>query len=129
MVRPVGGDLRIGETWHLVGTFLSSVVMPPDLTVTFEKDRVGGPGPVNSWSAHYTATPDGDLTLSDMVSTLKAATDDALMRAEDTYFKLLDAVDGYTAVEGGELYLFDGRGEHACLLGEPARRRSHGGLR
>lgn len=108
MVRPVGGDLRIGKTWHLVGTYLGSVVMPPDLTITFEDDTVGGPGPVNSWSATYSASPSGDLVLRDMGSTLIGSSDVALTRAEATYFKLLDAVDGYTAVQGGELYLFDG---------------------
>lgn len=108
MVRPVGGDLRFGKTWHLVGTSQSSVVMPPGLTVTFEANTVGGPGPVNSWFAQYTASSEGDLRLRDMGSTAMASTDAALMRAEATYFTLLEAVDGYTTVQGGELYLFDG---------------------
>lgn len=108
LVRPVGGDLRIGQTWHLVGTYLGSSVMPDGLTIAFKRDTVGGPGPVNTWSARYTASPTGDLALRDMVSTSRASTDDALMAAERSYFGLLGDVDGYTAVEGGELYLFDG---------------------
>ncbi len=109
MVRPVGGDLRIGQQWHLVGTFLGSVVMPEGLTITFDEKSVFGPGPVNSWFADYTASAEGSLTLGAMASTAMASTDEALNRAESVYFALLGAVDGYTAVEGGELYLFDGQ--------------------
>jgi heat shock protein HslJ len=107
MVRPVGGDLRVGQTWHLVGTSLSSLQMPEGITVTFEDDRVGGPGPVNGWSAGYTASADGSLELGPIASTLMAGPDEA-MRAEEAYFALLEEVDGYTTVGAGELYLFDG---------------------
>ncbi len=108
MVRPVGGDLRIGQTWHLVGTSASSVVLPDSVVITFDDDTVGGNGVVNSWSASYRATADGSLVLGDMGQTLVGLTDPVQEHAEQTYFSLLDAVDGYAAVEGGELYLFDG---------------------
>ena len=108
MVKPVGGDLRIGEPWHLVGGSVSAVAMPEGLTITFEADQVGGQAPVNSWSAGYTSTSAGGLELGPIASTLMAGPDEA-MRAEEAYFGLLDTVDGYTAVEGGELYLFDGQ--------------------
>jgi hypothetical protein len=108
MVKPVGGDLRIGQTWYLVGTSLSSLQVPEGVTITFEADTVGGAAPVNSWSAGYTAQPDGGLELDAIASTLMAGPDEA-MRAEQAYFELLDGVDGYTTVEAGELYLFDGQ--------------------
>lgn len=107
LVRPVGGDLRMGEPWHLVGTSLSSIEMPPGLTITFEEDTVGGAGPVNQWFAEYTATADGHLTMSALGSTLIGSDDEQLTTAESAYFELLGMVDGYTAVDGGELYLFD----------------------
>jgi heat shock protein HslJ len=109
MVRPVGGDLRIGQTWYLVGSSLSSLVIPEGVTIVFEADTVGGAAPVNSWSAGYTAQDDGGLEIGPIASTLMAGPD-AAMQAEQAYFELLDAVDGYTTVEAGELYLFQGQG-------------------
>jgi hypothetical protein len=110
MVKPVGGDLRIGEPWYLLGASISSVQMPEGVTMTFEKTSVGGKAPVNSWSANYTATPTGGLELGPIASTLMAGPDEA-MRAETAFFALLETVDGYTAVEAGELYLFDGQAQ------------------
>ena len=108
MVKPVGGDLRIGEPWYLVGTSQSSVQMPEGVTITFEADTVGGQAPVNSWSAGYTSTDGGGLELGPIASTLMAGSEEA-MDAESAYFALLETVDGYTTVEAGELYLFDGQ--------------------
>lgn len=110
MVTPVGGDLRVGEPWYLLGASVSSVQMPEGVTMTFDKATVGGQAPVNSWSADYTATATGGLELGPIASTLMAGPDDA-MRAEEAYFALLATVDGYTAVEAGELYLFDGQAQ------------------
>jgi len=110
MVTPVGGDLRVGQPWYLVGTSLSSIMMPAGVTITFEEESVGGQAPVNSWSADYTATPAGGLELGPIASTLMAGPDEA-MRAEEAYFALLEQVDGYTTVEAGELYLFDGQAQ------------------
>lgn len=108
MVTPVGGDLRLGEPWYLLGASVSSVQMPEGVTLTFEQATVGGQAPVNSWSADYTATATGGLELGPIASTLMAGPDEA-MRAEEAYLALLESVDGYTAVEAGELYLFDGQ--------------------
>jgi hypothetical protein len=105
MVKPVGGDLRIGQPWYLVGSSLSSLRIPEGVTITFEADTVGGQAPVNSWSAGYTAKADGGLEIGPIASTLMAGPDEA-MRAEAAYLALLDEVDGYTTVEAGELYLF-----------------------
>jgi hypothetical protein len=106
VVKPVGGDLRVSEPWYLIGTSLSSVVVPPGLTITFAADTVSGQGPVNSWSGSYTATPTGQLDFADVAITAMAGPDEA-MKAEAAYQALLETVDGYTAVQAGELYLFD----------------------
>jgi heat shock protein HslJ len=106
MVTPVGGDLRIGEPWYLVGGMLETSPST-DVTLTFEEQTVGGQGPVNSYSADYSATATGGLTLGVFASTLMAGPD-ADMAAEAELLATLQQVDGYTTVEAGELYLFDG---------------------
>jgi heat shock protein HslJ len=106
MVKPVGGDLRIGKPWYLVGGMLAESPSS-DVTLTFEEKTVGGQGPVNSYSADYTATSTGGLTFGVFASTLMAAPD-AQMAAEAELLATLDKVDGYTTVEAGELYLFEG---------------------
>jgi heat shock protein HslJ len=106
MVKPVGGDLRIGKPWYLVGGMLAESPSS-DVTLTFEEKTVGGQGPVNSYSADYTATSTGGLTFGVFASTLMAGPD-AQMAAEAELLATLDKVDGYTTVEAGELYLFEG---------------------
>ena len=106
MVEPVGGDLRIGKPWYLVGGMLEESPSS-DVTLTFEERTVGGTGPVNSYSADYTATSSGGLTLGVFASTLMAGPE-AEMAAEAELLATLDTVDGYTTVGAGELYLFDG---------------------
>lgn len=118
MVTPVGGDLRVGQPWYLVGASVSSVAMPDGITMTFAEDSVGGQAPVNSWSAGYTATEGGGLELGPIASTLMAGPDEA-MRAEEAYFALLELVDGYTAVAAGELYLFDDQAQVLTFSATP----------
>jgi heat shock protein HslJ len=106
MVKPVGGDLRTGEPWYLVGGMLEQSTSA-DVTLTFEDGTVGGQGPVNSYSADYTATSTGGLTFGVFAATLMAGSE-ADMAAEAELLARLQQVDGYTTVEAGELYLFDG---------------------
>lgn len=106
MVKPVGGDLRIGQPWTLVGGMLEQSPSS-DVSLTFEEATVGGQGPVNSYSAGYTATSTGGLDVGVFASTLMAGPD-AEMAAEAELLATLDKVDGYTTVEAGELYLFVG---------------------
>jgi len=106
MVAPVGGDLRVGQPWYLVGGMLESP-SSTDVTLTFEEARVGGQGPINTYSADYTATPEGGLDIGEWVTTLMAGPE-AEMAAEAELVALLDKVDGFTTVEAGELYLFEG---------------------
>jgi heat shock protein HslJ len=107
MVTPVGGDLRIGETWYLTWAAGDSPRAGADVTMTFEDESVGGQAPVNTYSAGYTTTSSGAIELGPIASTLMAGEPDA-MQAEAEFFALLEAVDGYTTVSAGEMYLFDG---------------------
>lgn len=106
MVEPVGGDLRVGEPWYLVGGVLPGSPSS-EVTLTFQKAKVAGQGPINSYSADYTATATGGLTFGVFASTLMAGPE-ADMAAETELLTTLGKVDGYTSVEAGELYLFDG---------------------
>ena len=106
MVKPVGGDLRVGEPWYLVGGMLEQPTSA-EVTLTFDESTVGGQGPVNSYSADYTATSTGGMAFGVFASTLMAGPD-AQMAAEAEILATLEKVDGYTTVEAGELYLFDG---------------------
>jgi hypothetical protein len=117
LVKPVGGDLRIGRPWYLVGGLLEESPST-DVTLTFEEDRVGGQGPVNAYSADYAATPTGGLDLGVFASTLMAGPD-ADMAAEAELLDTLDKVDGYTTVEAGELYLFEGDRNVLTYTAEP----------
>ena len=74
MVKPVGGDLRIGKPWYLVGGMLAGAPSS-EVTLTFEEKTVGGQGPVNSYAADYTATSTGGLTFGVFASTLMAGPD------------------------------------------------------
>jgi heat shock protein HslJ len=103
----VGGDLRLGQPWYLVGGMTEQLGAAAGATITFEAEQVGGQAPVNSWSAGYTATQEGSLELGPIAATLMAGPD-AAMAAETAYLAALDAVDGYTTVAAGELYLFTG---------------------
>jgi heat shock protein HslJ len=107
MVTPVGGDLRLGETWYLTWAFGDPPRAGADVTMTFEAESVGGQAPVNTYSAGYTTTGSGAIELGPIASTLMAGEPDA-MQAETEFFALLGAVDGYTTVAGGEMYMFDG---------------------
>jgi len=106
MVSPVGGDLRIGEPWYLVGGTLAEQT-PTQVTLTFDRDTVSGQGPINTYSTSYTASPDGALELGEWVTTL-IGSDGPDPAFEAEILRLLGAVDGYTTVAAGELYLFDG---------------------
>lgn len=117
-VLPVGGDLREGQPWFLVATAVDTVIVPPDVTLTFQAGRVSGRGPVNTFSATYTADADGSMELGPIGAT-KMAGPEERMTAESALFDLLGRVDGYTAVAGGELYLFDDRFQLLTLSVNP----------
>jgi heat shock protein HslJ len=106
MVKPVGGDLRLGKAWYLVGGMLEESPSS-DVTLTFEEAEVVGQGPINSYSTTYTATSEGGMGFGEWAISAVGGPDGE-MRAEAELQAILNKVDGYTTVEAGELYLFDG---------------------
>ena len=106
LVQPVGGDLRLGKPWYLVGGTLEHQT-PTQVTLTFDAERLAGQAPVNSYTASCTATPTGGLTPGP-IATTRMAGPEPEMKAESEYLALLGTVNGYTTVEAGELYLFAG---------------------
>ena len=106
LVQPVGGDLRIGEPWYLVGGMLESPVTG-QVTLTFTAEDLLGEGPLNGYSTTYRSSDDGALELGEWAITAVGGPD-AAMALERELLGLLGEVDGYTTVTGGELYLFDG---------------------
>jgi heat shock protein HslJ len=106
LVQPVGGDLRVGEPWYLVGGMLEAPVTG-QATLTFTNQDLLGEGPLNGYSTTYEASDDGALELGEWGVTLVGGPD-AAMALERELLDLLGEVDGFTTVTGGELYLFDG---------------------
>lgn len=106
-VQPVGGDLRDGQTWYLIGSTIDPAPPSDGLALTFEGDTVSGEGPINTWFGPFTAAPDGSLDIGPLASTKMSGTDEE-MAAETAYLAALESVDGYAAVDSGELYLFSG---------------------
>lgn len=100
-----GGTLAETQ-WRLTGWSISSS-HPSEFTMTadFSESQVWGTSAVNSYGGSYTATDDGFFSVSDLVSTLMAGSDDA-MRAEGNYFDLLQQARTYT-VNGATLTLLD----------------------
>jgi len=120
LVSPVGGDLRRDSPWYLLGGTLPSSSDTPTVTMTFGTAQVGGRAYVNAWSAPYTATPSGGLTLGPIAATRMAGPPEA-MAAEQEFLDLLATVDGYAAVQAGELYLFDGDRNVLTFSATPAQ--------
>lgn len=117
-VRPVGGDLRTGQAWYLAAVS-GSPGAPSGVTLTFEAERVAGQGPVNTFSAAYSASATGSLTFGPIASTSMAGPEED-MQAEAELLEILESVDGYTALEGGELYLFDDQWQVLTFSATPA---------
>lgn len=107
LVQPVGGDLRIGQPWYLVGGMLDSPRSASSpATLTFKKSRVRGQGPINSYGTTYVATDTGSIEFGEWTTTLKGGSE-ADIQLEAQIQAHLREVDGYTTVAFGELYLFD----------------------
>lgn len=110
-VRPVGGDLADGVTWHLVwlaGPDATTGTEPDGISLVLRDGRIRGDGPVNSFTAAWTTTPAGGLAVTGITATERGG-DPAALRQEAAVLDALAQVDGYTVVAAGELYLFDGQ--------------------
>jgi hypothetical protein len=103
-VQPVGGDLRLGEPWYFVGGMLDTA-SPPEapVTLTFKRARALGQDSANTYSAPYTTGESGALAFGAWESTHVGSS-----APEQQIQAYLREVDGFTTVQMGELYLFDG---------------------
>lgn len=104
LVQPVGGDLRRGEPWYFVGGMLDAAGTPAaPVTLTFKRARALGQDTANTYSAPYTAGESGELDFGEWEATMVGSS-----QVEKQIQAYLRDVDGYTTVQQGELYLFDG---------------------
>lgn len=104
---PTGGAELATSSWALSGAATTTEDLSGSgITLEFAADTASGNGGVNTYTAGYTATAQGELTFSEIASTMMAG-DDAAMTQEAAYFKALGSVTGYS-VSGDLLDLFAG---------------------
>ncbi|MEI6363211.1 MAG: META domain-containing protein [Actinomycetes bacterium] len=105
--RPTGGADLANTSWALSGSASSTAGLAGSgITLEFTFNQARGNGGVNSYSATYTAHPDGRLKLGPIISTMMAG-DPGKMKTEADYLSTLGKVTGYS-VDAGLLDLFIG---------------------
>ena len=93
-----GGDLT-DTHWELVsfgeGDTTTPVIAGSKVTLDFSQDgQAGGSGGCNSYGGKYEAQ-DGNLSISEVVSTLMACVDEQITEQEGRYLKALQAAETY----------------------------------
>jgi heat shock protein HslJ len=104
----------IGPTWRLVEIQRSAqdVMSTAAVRITLTLDTQGlasGESTCNLYSAEYQAGQGGALTMSPVVSTLRACVDTSLMDLESEYYRALEGVTSYS-FDGSTLQLFYNNG-------------------
>ncbi len=90
-----------GSAWKLVGLNGSAPLEGTTLTLTFDKNTLGGNAGCNSFGGKYEV--DGDiLSITELVSTLMACADTEVMDQESAYLNALGAAQTFS-VKGTEL--------------------------
>ena len=105
---PVTGDGETPETqtdlvntyWRLVSYgetgSETQVAEGTDVTLQFEDDgQAGGSGGCNTFGAQYEIKAGGGISITDVVSTLMACTNENLMDQESQYFDALQSANSY----------------------------------
>jgi len=101
------GETLEGVTWVLKfygdPDNLTSAVVGHEPTLTFDKDKgkIGGNGGVNSYGGNY-GVDGNNLTISEVIHTLMASTNEALNTQENNFFKILDSTQSFN-IDDGEL--------------------------
>lgn len=101
------GDNLAGKTWVLQQygdpDNLTQAITGKEPTLTFDKDKmtVGGNGGVNGYGGDYTVDKD-KLTVSDVISTLIASSNEEENIQESTFFKILHSAETFK-IEGTNL--------------------------
>jgi len=102
--------------WELVsyGEIGSEVAVVEDSTVTLEFQpggQIGGTGGCNSYGGEATLE-DGKLTVGEIMSTLMACMDEAVMQQEGQFFKALNSAEE-VKLSGNELTILYNEGNGA----------------
>lgn len=90
-----------GTTWKLtsIQSPTSGVKNTSDQSITLNfdsKGTAGGQSTCNSYGGNYAVGADGSLAITQIISTLRACVDNALMDLESEYYDALNAVTAYT---------------------------------
>ena len=98
-----------GTSWKLTSiqspTSGTKSTSDQNITLSFDsKGNVGGQSTCNSYNGSYTAGDDGSLAITQVISTLRACVDNALMDLEAEYYAALNDVTSY-ALNGDTLVL------------------------
>ena len=103
-----GADPLDGSAWELVSMGDQLTLEGTTLTLSFAEGQAGGNAGCNSYSGTYQV--DGDaFTLDEVVSTLMACVDTAVMDQEQAYLAALNEVSSYSLTDGTlVLYRADG---------------------
>ena len=109
-----GAASLAGTSWQL-SAWSASSSDPSDFNITanFDDASVGGRSAVNTYGADYTASSDGDLRITQIVSTQMAGSPEA-MHAEELYFNLLGEVRSYRMT--AETLIMTDAGGHDVLV-------------
>lgn len=103
-----GADPLDGTAWELVSMGDQLTLGGTTLTLSFAEGQAGGNAGCNSYSGAYRVEGD-TFTLDEVVSTLMACVDTAVMDQEQAYLAALHEVSSYSLTDGTlVLYRADG---------------------
>lgn len=101
-------DLK-GSAWELVSLGDALTVPGTNVTLSFEKDNLGGNGGCNSYGGEFKIKGD-KLTIGSVYSTEMYCEAEGIMDQEARYFQLLSSVESFS-IAGEELILTNTDGE------------------
>ncbi|MHB9031407.1 MAG: META domain-containing protein [Anaerolineae bacterium] len=104
----------VGTKWSLVSLAGQPVLTDTTVTLSFEKDTLGGSDGCNSYSTKYTLKGSQISIDRNIVSTLMACSDPIMSQAEA--FKNVLLTTDSLRVSGSQLTLLDARGQSLAVL-------------
>lgn len=111
----VTGNPLEATQWKLTGWAHSSINPAEyEITVRFGEGRISGRSPLNSYAGACTPGP-GNAFATGALATTKRAGPEPAMRAERTYFQLLEQAVSYK-IHDGELKLLDAAGNELLIF-------------
>ena len=104
-----GNDALVGTSWALTGLGIDAAIpVVAGSTVTLEfsaNGQAGGNAGCNSYGGDYTVAGEM-ISFGELVSTLMACADTAVMDQEQEYLATLDSADHF-AIDGNQLTIWD----------------------